>query len=95
MILVLGHVARVHPTANSLLCAVCRYESGERTQLPCCPSSRINPGPSTSPRCRQPVKLAYFRVADGPLTGSKAHGHCRSRGLKQFESLDYVYNPII
>src|SRR5271165_2302784 len=27
---------------------------------------------------RQPVKLAYFRVADDPLTGSKAHGHCRS-----------------
>jgi hypothetical protein len=36
MILVLGHVALVHPTANFLLCAVCRYESWERTQLPCC-----------------------------------------------------------
>src|SRR5271166_2028694 len=33
---------------------------------------------SQSAVCRQPVKLAYFRVADDPLTGSKAHGHCRS-----------------
>jgi len=54
MILVLGHVARVHPTANSLLCAVCRYESGERTQLPCWPWSRINPDG------------AHLRDADNP-----------------------------
>ena len=34
MILVLGHSARVHPTANSLLCAVCRYESGSAPNFP-------------------------------------------------------------
>ena len=32
MILVLGHVAGVHPRPT-LLCAVCRYESGERTNF--------------------------------------------------------------
>src|SRR6476660_9894419 len=35
MILLPGHIARVHPTATRL-CDVCRYESGERTPLPCC-----------------------------------------------------------
>ena len=55
MILVLGHVARVHPTANSLLCAVCRYESGERTQLPCCPSSGHQSQTDTQVRAILPV----------------------------------------
>src|SRR5215813_2647034 len=41
-ILLCGHIARVHPTATRL-CAVCRYESGERTQGPCCPSTAKRP----------------------------------------------------
>ena len=54
MILVLGHVARVHPTANSLLCAVCRYESGERTQLPYCRDPGSTPDEAHLPDADNP-----------------------------------------
>jgi len=66
MILLCGHIARAHPTATRL-CAVCRYEFGERTQRPYCPSSpdlnRRSPAvtiPATRP-CRYSSPLQQKR----------------------------------
>ena len=41
MILLCGYKLLVCIPRQTLLCAVCRYESEERTQLPCCPSSDL------------------------------------------------------